>query len=117
MARRFLPAVLVASALILDLDGSHGGALTVLMLAIPAGFVLVLDCYGDVLESSCGLSRPILAALALVLLVMSAALRSPAVVGGVPALAVSALVLVLLLYGAVALGAVLPAGRALRQYG
>ena len=38
-------------------------------------------------------------------------LRSPAVVGGVPAFAVSSLVLALVLYGAVAVGALLPRGR------
>jgi hypothetical protein len=115
MARRFLPASLVFSALVLDLGGSHGAALALLMLAIPAAFVLALDCYGDVLESRCGLSRPILAAVALAQLVLSAALRSPAVVGGVPALAVSVLVLALVLYFAIAVGALLPAARAVPE--
>jgi hypothetical protein len=45
------------------------------------------------------------------LLVLSAALRSPAVVGGVPHLAVSALVVALLLYGAIGVGALTPARR------
>ena len=45
------------------------------------------------------------------LVVLSAALRSPAVVGGVPQLAVSALVLPLLLYGAIATGALMPGRR------
>jgi hypothetical protein len=43
--------------------------------------------------------------------VLSAALRSPAVIGGVPKFAVSALVLVLLLYLVVLIGALLPSGR------
>jgi hypothetical protein len=51
----------------------------------------------------------------LCLLVLSAALRSPAVVGGVPAAAISALVLALLLYGAVAIGAFLPGPRAVPE--
>ena len=47
----------------------------------------------------------------MVVLVVSAALRSPAVVGGVPHFAVSSLVLALLLYAAVAVGALIPLGR------
>jgi hypothetical protein len=105
MARRVLPALLVLTALILDVDGSHGAALALLFLAIPAAFVFALDCYGDALELRCTLVRPIFAALSLLLLVLSAALRSPAVVGGVPALAVSALVVALLLYAGVVVGA------------
>lgn len=111
MARRFLPASLAFAALILDLEGNHGGAVAVLFVAIPAAFVLALDCYGDALESRCTFVRPILAGISLFLLVLSAALRSDAVVGGVPAIAVSALVLVLLLYGVVALHALLPPVR------
>ena len=45
----------------------------------------------------------------LALLVLSAALRSPAVVGGVPRLAVSAVVLCLLLYLGALVGALLSA--------
>ncbi|TML90699.1 MAG: hypothetical protein E6G09_00365 [Actinobacteria bacterium] len=55
-----------------------------------------------------------LAGLALVLLVLSAALRSPAVTGGVPTLAVSALVMTLVLYAAISVGALFP-GRALSE--
>lgn len=99
MARRALPALLALIALLADLSGDHGTALGFLLIAIPAAFVLTLDCYGDVLAARCGGFRPIAAACALGLLVLSAALRSPAVVGGVPRLAVSAIVLCLLLYG------------------
>jgi hypothetical protein len=108
MSRRLLPALLVLLALLCDTSGSHGLALAFLLGAIPAGFVLALDCYGDVLESRCSGARPILAGLAVALLVLSAALRSPAVLGGVPALAVSVLVLTLVLYGAISVGALLP---------
>ena len=73
--------------------------------------MFALDCYGDVLESRCSGVRPTLAGLSLLLLVLSAALRSPAVIGGVPKFAVSALVLVLLLYAVVLIGALLPGGR------
>jgi hypothetical protein len=112
MARRLLPALLVFAAFLCDVGGAHGVALALLFLAIPSAFVLALDCYGDKLEARCGRLRPILAALAVFLLVLSAALRSPAVVGGVPQLAVSALVLTLALYCAVAIGALRPARRA-----
>jgi hypothetical protein len=108
MPRRALPAVLVFAALLSDLAGGHGLALPLLLVAIPAAFVLALDCFGDLLESRCSGARPILAGLAVFLLVLSAALRSPAVVGGVPQLAVSALAFALCLYAVVAAGAVVP---------
>jgi hypothetical protein len=106
-----LPALLVIAALLADAGGSHGLALALLLVAIPAAFVLALDCYGDVLESRCSGLRPALAGVSLLLLVLSAALRSPAVMGGVPKFAVSALVLVLLLYTVVLVGALLPGAR------
>lgn len=99
MARRALPALLALIALVADLSGSHGVALVFLLGAIPAAFSLALDCYGDALEARCGGGRPIVAFGGLALLVLSAALRSPAVVGGVPRIAVSSVVLSLLLYG------------------
>jgi hypothetical protein len=105
MSRRLLPALLVLAALLSDAGGSHGLALALLLFAIPAAFVLALDCYGDLLESRCGGFRPVLAGLSLVLLVLSAALRSPAVIGGVPKFAVSALVITLVLYAAISVGA------------
>ncbi|HLB18714.1 MAG TPA: hypothetical protein VK613_06245 [Gaiellaceae bacterium] len=111
MPRRLLPAVLVLSALLSDVGGAHGLALAFLLCAIPAAFVLVLDCYGDVLEARSGAVRPALAGLSLALLVLSAALRSPAVLGGVPTLAESVLVLALLLYSVVLLGGLLPGTR------
>jgi hypothetical protein len=112
MARRALPALLALIALLADLSGDHGVALGFLLPAIPAAFALTLDCYGDALEARCGGMRPLVAAGGLVLLVLSAALRSPAVVGGVPRLAVSAVVLALLLYAGALLAALLP-GRPL----
>jgi hypothetical protein len=99
VARRALPALLALIALVADLSGGHGVALAFLLFAIPAAFVLTLDCYGDALAARCSRLRPFAAAAGLALLVLSAALRSPAVVGGVPRLAVSAIVLCLLLYG------------------
>jgi hypothetical protein len=105
MARRALPALLALIALLADLSGDHGVALAFVLVAIPAAFALALDCYGDALEARCGGLRPLVAAVGLALLVLSAALRSPAVVGGVPRLAVSAVVLCLLLYAGALLGA------------
>ena len=102
MARRPLPAALAFVALVADLAGAHGVALTMLFLAIPTAFVLTLDCFADVLEERCGAARPLVAGAGLVLLVLSATLRSPAVVGGVPRIAVSAIVLCLLLYAGLA---------------
>jgi hypothetical protein len=107
--RRGLPAVLVFAALLSDVAGGHGVARAFLLVAIPASFILGLDCYGDVLESRCSGARPILAGLAVFLLVLSAALRSPAVVGGVPQFAVSALAFVLCLYAVIAVGTLVPA--------
>jgi hypothetical protein len=108
---RVLPSLLIFAALLADSSGNHGVALAFVLLAIPAAFALGLACFGDALEGRCGLPRPVLAGLSVALLVLSAALRSPAVVGGVPQFAVSSLALALLLYGALALGAVLPRGR------
>ena len=114
MARRALPALLALIAFVADLAGAHGVALAFVLAAIPAAFALALECYGDALEARCGGVRPLLAGGGLVLLVLSAALRSPAVVGGVPRLAVSAVVLSLLLYAGALLGAVLPARAVVR---
>ena len=105
---RALPSLLVLAALIADTSGSHGVALAFVFLAIPPAFVLALACYGDSLEARCSLFRPGLAAVSVFLLVLSAALRSPAVVGGVPAFAVSSLVLVLVVYAVMGIGALLP---------
>lgn len=108
MARRVLPALLAFCALLCDVSGGHGVALALVLVAIPASFVLALDCYGDALEARCSGVRPLAAGLAVALFVLSAALRSPAVVGGVPQLAVSALVMALVLYAVISVGAMLP---------
>ena len=59
MARRALPAVLALAALVADLAGAHGFALAMLFAAIPAAFVLMLDCFADVLDARCGARRPL----------------------------------------------------------
>lgn len=111
MARRALPGLLALIAFVADLSGSHGVALGFVLAAIPAAFALALECYGDALEARSGGLRPLLAAGGLALLVLSAALRSPAVVGGVPRLAVTAVVLCLLLYAGALVGALLAPQR------
>jgi hypothetical protein len=113
VVRRALPGLLAFGALCSDLGGAHGIALTFLLLSIPAACALALACYGDALAARCGGFRPLAAGLALVVLVASAALRSQAAVGGVPHVAISALVLSLLLYAGIAAAAVVPAGRLL----
>ena len=115
MTPRALPALFGLAALVADLFGSHSPALVLVLCAIPAAFALTLDCYGDALEGQCGGLRPLLACAALLLFVFSAALRSPAVVGGVPQLAISALVIPLLLYAAIAVGTLLQDGRAVPE--
>src|SRR5438874_5774355 len=102
MARRPLPAALAFAALVADLAGAHGLALAALLVAIPAAFVLALDCFADALQERCGPARPLVAGSGVVLLVLSATLRSPAVVGGVPRISVSAIVMCLLLYAGLA---------------
>jgi hypothetical protein len=121
MARRVLPAALALAALAGDLSGHHVFALVALLGAIPAAFALTLECYGDALEARCGGVRPLIAGAGMLSLLLSAALRSPAVVGGVPQLAVSAIVFCLLLYAGQALAFLLaleaPTGSARTGHG
>jgi hypothetical protein len=111
MARRALPPLLALGGLVADAGGRHGYALALLLVSIPAAFSLALDWYGEALEGRCGGSRPILGAVAVLLLVFSAALRSPAVVGGVPHLSISAMAGALLLYVAVCVGVLMQSAR------
>jgi hypothetical protein len=112
---RVLPSLLILAALLADAGGGHGVALAFVLLAVPAAFALALVSYGDALEARCSFVRPALAGVAAVLLVLSAALRSSAVGGSVPALAVSALVVSLLLYAGLVIGALKPGSRALPE--
>jgi hypothetical protein len=109
MSRRACPAALACVALLADLSGLHSLALIGLLVAIPASFALMLDCYGDAVSTRSGLLRAAAAAAGLLLIVFSAALRSPAVVGGVPRVAVSALALAALLTVAAAVRLPTPA--------
>jgi hypothetical protein len=115
MVRRVLPPLLGLGTFVADLAGDHGVALVLLLASIPAAFAFALDCYGDALDARCSAIRPILAGAALLLFLLCAALRSPAVIGGVPQLAVSTLVVPLLLYAAIAVGALLHGDRAVAE--
>jgi hypothetical protein len=90
---RGVPALLAFSAFLADLSGAHAFAAMVLFAAIPACFALFVSCYGDAAESRDGFGRVFIAGSGLFLLVLSAAVRSPALVGGVPRIAVSAVAL------------------------
>jgi hypothetical protein len=102
MALRVVPALLAAFAFTADLGGAHELALVVLFVAIPAAFALAVACYADSADEG-SLGGAAVAAAGLFLLVLSAALRSPAVVGGVPRIAITAVALAPLpcLYSAV----------------
>ena len=87
---RAVPALLALVAFLADVSGAHAFALIVLFVAIPAGFALVVACYGETAGQRTGLGRAVVAAAGLFLLVLSAAVRSPALVGGVPRIAITA---------------------------
>ena len=114
MLVRALPFLLAFTALLGDLSGHHGAARVAVLAAIPAAFAFALQCYGDALQARCGGLRPLLTGAALVLLGLSGALRSPAVVGGVPQFAVSSLVLCLALYAGQVVAALFTAPKRAR---
>lgn len=105
---RLLPAALVLASLSADGTGRHSPAFALLLLAIPAACAAALHLYGDALAGHCGGLRPLLAGVAATLVVIAATLRSPAVVGGVPQLAVTLAASCLVLYIAIALEALRP---------
>jgi hypothetical protein len=94
VGRRVLPALLVALAALADSQGAHGLALYSLLLAVPLATVAALTSFGEYLdargETMAGL-HALLWAVAVVLLVLSCAVRRHAL-HGVPPLAVSTLV-------------------------
>jgi hypothetical protein len=93
--RCVLPAALLVAAVAADGSGAHGFAFYLVLAAIPAVAVAALTCFGELVEGSAdaeaGALYVGLTALALVLLVVAAAVRSNAVGhGAVPPLGVSA---------------------------
>jgi hypothetical protein len=81
VGRRVLPALLAIAAAYADSRGSHGLAFDALLGAIPLSAVAALECFGayldDRVDAVLGL-QALLWALALGLLVLSCAARSPA---------------------------------------
>jgi hypothetical protein len=81
VGRRALPAILALAAAYADSRGSHGLAFYALLGAIPLTAVAALECFGAYLDGRSDAARGLQAllwALALGLLVLSCAARSPA---------------------------------------
>jgi len=113
MARRAMPALLVAAAALADVLGDRNLALYALLAAVPALAVALLAAFGDVLEGDAEPSRQLqtlLCGVGLLLVVVGATVRAPAVRDAdLPPLAVSTLVACL---AVLALEAAVGAGRA-----
>jgi hypothetical protein len=97
MGSRLLPTSLAGAAVLADAGGLHGIAFYLVLLAIPCACGAAFLGLSDALEGR-DVLRGVTASLALVLLVLAAAVRANAV-GGVPALAASALLGTLVVYG------------------
>jgi hypothetical protein len=115
VARRALPALFAALAAIADSRGAHGLAFDALLAAVPFTGVAALEGFGAYLDdrrrSFSGL-QALLWLLALTLLVLSCAVRSPAAhLHSVPPLGTSALSALLVVYGLKALLALAPYAR------
>jgi hypothetical protein len=109
-----LPALLALLAAVADFTGAHGLARGALLFAIPFAAVAALAAFGrflDVSAGSAGGLQALLWAAAVVLLVLSSAVRATAV--GVPPLAESALVTALAVFVLKALVAAAPYARRL----
>lgn len=112
MARRALPALLVIVAAFADARGAHGLAFDALLAAVPFTAVSALVGFGEYLEqredSVAGL-QALLWTLAVGLLVLSCAARSPATgTHTLPPLGASALVGCLAVLGIKAFVAIVP---------
>jgi hypothetical protein len=81
MGRRLLPALLAFGAALADAHGAHGLAFDALLGAVPFAAVAALEAFGAYLEqreNAVGGVQALLWTLALGLLVLSCAARSPA---------------------------------------
>jgi hypothetical protein len=100
--RRILPGLFAVAAAYADGRGSHGLAFDALICAIPFAAVAALEAFGaylDAREDAVLGVQAILWALALALLVLSSAARSPATTAGtLPTLGSSALVAALCVF-------------------
>jgi hypothetical protein len=96
VGRRLLPAILALAAAFADSRGSHGLAFDALIAAIPLAAVAALECFGGYLDDRTDSLRgfqALLWGLAMALLVLSCAARSPDTQAqSLPALGWSALV-------------------------
>lgn len=115
MGRRVLPALLTLAAAFADARGAHGLAFDALLAAVPFTAVAALVAFGTHLEDRAtpfsGL-QSLLWALALALVVLSCAARSPATEGhGIPPLGASALTACLAVFGLKAFVALAPYAR------
>jgi hypothetical protein len=103
VGRRVLPALLAVIAAALDARGHHGLAFDALLAAIPLTAVTALNCFGEHLEQRSGALagfQSLLWGLALALLVVSCAARSPAAeTQTLPPLGASALAACLVVFG------------------
>jgi hypothetical protein len=120
VGRRALPGILAVAAALADARGSHGLAFDLLLAAIPFAAVAALITFGTYLEdrgnSVLGL-QALLWTLALSLLVLSCAARSPATsTDTLPALGWSALVGCLAIFAIKTLVAVAPYVRRLAYH-
>jgi hypothetical protein len=105
MGSRPLPLALAVGALLADGLGIHQGALYLVLLTVPAAAAAAFVAGADLLDGKDAWARAIGTTLALALLVLGAAARTAAPDGAaVPALAVSTLVAVLVVYSVPLLG-------------
>ena len=99
MARRWLPLGLALLAAALDASGSDGLAFHALLVAVPAAAVGALGAFGELLDLRADdraetplYLLPVLAAMGLVLLVVTAAVRAPTIAdAATPAMATNLL--------------------------
>lgn len=123
MATRWFPFGLALLAAGLDAAGSHGPAFYLLLAAVPAAAVSALGSLGELLDARADgragpglLLQPLLSAVAVALLVGSAAVRAPAIGDQlVPALAGDALTACLCILSLEALVAVFAEPRPARR--
>ena len=108
MGSRLLPLSLALGAVLADAAGVHRVAFYLVLLAIPGAAAAAFIGAGDALEGKGAWLRGISTTLALTLLVLGSAVRENAPRGAaVPALAVSAVVAAIVVYGLPALAWVL----------
>jgi hypothetical protein len=115
VGRRALPAILVLAAALADARGAHGLAFDALLAAVPFTAVAGLVSFGAYLErgdDSVGGLQALLWTLALCLVVLSCAARSPATEAGVvPPLGASALMACLAVFALKVVVAAAPYAR------